>query len=621
MLGQLIRFGGVGGLATLAHVLVALAAGAVLGFQPQGANLAGFLASVLLSYFGHARFTFSRRAASIPQFLRFAVQAILALATSSATVALGTTVLGLGLPVVMAAVALVVPAASYLAMRFWVFDGHGEAVPLPLGDLMLCALLALAVAAVFWDRPANHDVAWYLVASRAWQAGAELYTDLVEVNPPLNFYLTLPTLWIADALGVSDTNGHYLAVALLLFASLTWSAALLRRDGGLTQGQRALLLVVTFLAVMLPSLNGLGQRDQTLVLSFLPWALTEALPRGATRASTLASALFAAVGMCLKPHFVLLPLAVTALNCIERRSLRPVLAPANLVFLLAGLAYIAFVRVQHPAYFTDTVALALQVYGAYAKSLFTVLSRIDILLGLVVLTFAVAWRRQGMDRPARVFAALAAGGLASYLLQGTGFSYHKVPFLAFSSIACCLILLRSRVATAQAVLSLVTVLAVWLGGVQKGFYRYPAVTEIVAAVEGLGPFDGVITLSSHVYTGPPVALALGTSWASGYSSQWLVPGAINRLETPECRVAPDHCEPLRRIAARNRSDILRDMKRNRPQLMIVDRSSGYFDRPGFDWLAFMAGNPAWPPILAEYRQVAATGRFLYFLRHTEKTPP
>lgn len=120
MLGQLIRFGGVGGIATLAHVLVALVAGAVLGLQPQGANLAGFLASVLLSYFGHARFTFSRRA-SVPQFLRFAVLAILALAISSATVALGTTVLGLGLPAVMAAVALVVPTASYLAMRLWVF--------------------------------------------------------------------------------------------------------------------------------------------------------------------------------------------------------------------------------------------------------------------------------------------------------------------------------------------------------------------------------------------------------------------------------------------------------------------------------------------------------------------
>ena len=39
-----------------------------------------------------------------------------------------------------------------------------------------------------WGQTINHDTAWYLYATRAWLDGAQLYVDIVEVNPPLSFY-------------------------------------------------------------------------------------------------------------------------------------------------------------------------------------------------------------------------------------------------------------------------------------------------------------------------------------------------------------------------------------------------------------------------------------------------
>lgn len=613
MLATLIRFGGVGGLATLVHVLVALTAEHSLSLSAQQANLAGFLVSVLLSYFGHAHVTFRSGQGSALRFLRFVVVALTGYAVSSLTVALITGPLGLPFAVAMVAVAMVVPATSFVAMRFWVFRGSEEGPSRAGPDLALCVVLALGVVVLFWNRLVNHDVGWYLIAARAWQGGAGLYTDLMEVNPPLNFYLTLPALWIADALGVSDRNGQYVVVAALFFVSLSWSAAVLRRDRSLPAGRRALLLVASGLAMLIPSLSGLGQRDQLLVLFLLPWAMHEALPHAATRRGTIASALFAAAGVCLKPHFVVLPLAVTALNCLERRSLRPVLSPANLVFLVCGLAYIAFVRIVHPAYFADLIGMALRVYGAYGAPLPEVLSRIAPLMGPATLTFAISLRSRP-SRPVRVFAALAVGGLGSYFLQGTGFGYHQVPFLTFAAITCCMILFQPWRARAETALSAVMLLALLANGIQRGFYHNVAVAEIAAALAEQGPFDGVLTLSSHVTVGPPVALALDTSWASRYSSQWLVPGAINALDKADCRAESDLCDTLRSIAARNRSDIIRDMNRARPALLIVDRNSGYFDKPGFDWLAFMAEDPAWPAVFADYRQLAVTGHFLLFLR-------
>ena len=129
MLGQILRFIGVGGLATLAHVLTAMAVEAAVHVTPQQANLAGFAAGFATSYAGHARVTFGAPLRSAAQFLRFLALSLLGLAASSGTVWLVTTRLGLGFPVAMAAVALIVPAISYLAMRFWVFAAPAEKTP------------------------------------------------------------------------------------------------------------------------------------------------------------------------------------------------------------------------------------------------------------------------------------------------------------------------------------------------------------------------------------------------------------------------------------------------------------------------------------------------------------
>jgi len=121
MLARLLRFAGVGGIATLVHVLTALGVAAALPVSAQMANVAGFGAAVAVSYLGHARVTFGADLRSGRQFLRFVALAALGLLASSGTVWLVTARLGLGLAVAMAVVAVVVPLTSYLAMRLWVF--------------------------------------------------------------------------------------------------------------------------------------------------------------------------------------------------------------------------------------------------------------------------------------------------------------------------------------------------------------------------------------------------------------------------------------------------------------------------------------------------------------------
>jgi len=41
----------------------------------------------------------------------------------------------------------------------------------------------------------HSDVSWYLVATERFVNGARLYQDVIEVNPPLAFYLMARPCW------------------------------------------------------------------------------------------------------------------------------------------------------------------------------------------------------------------------------------------------------------------------------------------------------------------------------------------------------------------------------------------------------------------------------------------
>ncbi|MCU0828830.1 MAG: GtrA family protein [Tabrizicola sp.] len=349
MVGRLVRFGGVGIVATLVHTLVALALERWASLPPQGANLIGFLAAVQVSYFGHARFTFGVDPRSADQFLRFFIVALTGLAASSGIVWLVTLQLGYDFALAMLLVACIVPVVTFAAAQLWVFR---EATN-PAGATWLGLAMALAVplglVILSWNRALTDDVAWYVIATRDWLAGAELYRDIIEVNPPLNFYYTVPAILVADGLGLTDTNAQYVVTAALVLGSLLWCRAIIRADLSLSPHRQALLVLGVGAAMVIPALDSIGQREQTLVILMMPWLIGQLSPVPARPRSELARALVAAFGMCVKPHFVLFPIAITLLHMAQRRSLAPILSVSNLTFLAVGLAYVGYVALVHPA--------------------------------------------------------------------------------------------------------------------------------------------------------------------------------------------------------------------------------------------------------------------------------
>ena len=79
----------------------------------------------------------------------------------------------------------------------------------------LPALLpALLFVPIVLAPPLNHDVAAVLQFSQRWLAGEHLYSDLIDVNPPLVFVLNLIPAGIAAVLPLDGVT----ALRLCLFA-------------------------------------------------------------------------------------------------------------------------------------------------------------------------------------------------------------------------------------------------------------------------------------------------------------------------------------------------------------------------------------------------------------------
>lgn len=123
LLGEILRFGGVGVLATATHVGVYLTMLTLL--PPQAANAAGFLAGVSVSYLGHTWFSFAAAAGRIGRGRALAMRFIMVIALgyglNAGWVALTTQVLGLESEWAVLFIAGVTPAITFFLLKFWVY--------------------------------------------------------------------------------------------------------------------------------------------------------------------------------------------------------------------------------------------------------------------------------------------------------------------------------------------------------------------------------------------------------------------------------------------------------------------------------------------------------------------
>ena len=180
---------------------------------------------------------------------------------------------------------------------------------------LLPALLFLPVVLA---PPLNHDVAAVLDFSERWLAGERLYTDLIDVNPPLIFVLNLIPAAIARVTPLGRRRRAAALPARLGACSPGGWPSRVRDRARRGPTERAFLDVLPVLFLFGAGYD-FGQREHLMAVAALPYLLAAARREGGARPRPLiASALFAAVGFALKPHFLAIPALVEL-----RRAARP----------------------------------------------------------------------------------------------------------------------------------------------------------------------------------------------------------------------------------------------------------------------------------------------------------
>ena len=605
------RFASVGLLATLVHVCAAFSAKAGLGVAPQAANLFGFCASVLISYFGHRSFTFRVASNHAVHFPRFVTLALLGLLVSSTTTYFVTTYFGLPFAYAMGLVALLVPAATFVGAKFWAFAEAAKPRPVALSGLGVAVCLSALFLAVMWGRTINHDTAWYLHATRDWLNGARLYVDIVEVNPPWNFYLTIPVIWVSDLLSLSPVNAQYLVLAGLLAMSLSWIWVLLQSHGRLSHLRQLWVLAGAALALTVPAASGVAQREHIMVLLIAPYVFGYLLldrPDGGI--GGVARALVAAIGLCIKPHFMLFPVALTFVRVLQARSFAPIWSLSNVTIVTVGALYVVMVRAVHPEYLDTIVPMALLVYGDYGLGSSLVMERAEhAIFFFLCYVIGVGYWLHGLPKGTGFILALVIAALLIYISQWTGYRYQAFPIKAFITLFAVWLLAHTPLKSIPAI-SAVTLLGLLaLDAVRVGFYPQLPTPVFREAVREAGPNPGVMVFSTSLQPAFPLVVEENARWTSRYPTFWLVPGALRGTRETNCEAEPYLCDEYAAILHETRRAIVADFVSGAPDVLIFDKRHRYIAQEDFDFRKFLSPQAGFSESFEGYELAETYGAF------------
>lgn len=479
----------------------------------------------------------------------------------------------------------------------------------------------------------NHDVGWLLEVATSMMEGKRLYTDLIEVNPPLIIYiLTVPVI-LSEWLDIASIVMFRIVMLLFIGAWGLITCYLSRRYLSSRHIALPFILSTLFLyfnTVIIP--GDFGQREQFISILLIPFVINSMflLRDGKTPLSILwriSIVSMTVIAVAMKPYFLFVPLLLELLLFIHVRSVRMLLRWENVAIASLGLAYALLVAWIHPEYFNFIIPAANTVYFAYkSTSLIHVITADQIILIFILcLVYSLVYR----DRDLKImWTALFLASIAAYLgyiLQGTNWFYHAIPFYFFSSLAIFLgvygtiyrlfVKYKSRIMLEKS--KGFRVGQSWLGisviGIILSLTLYIQITKIIECSTCLRlpknnssiiSTDGFMrdkkmslyTFSTSLRPAFSFVNHSGMEWTSRFPCLWFIPGLVRRDEIDP--LASSENDMFQKLEVYLRNSVLEDFNKNKPELVLVDVSKykqGLVDRFGsiysFDYLHYFKEDP------------------------------
>jgi hypothetical protein len=331
-------------------------------------------------------------------------------------------------------------------------NSPGQATGLRDLNIVFAAFAVVAyleVVIFYWCHPLiiGHDQALHFECTKLILHGALPYVGFLDSNPPIIFYLDALPVTLSSWLSVPPPLVFSQWIVFLSLCSFIGSVFLVRKSIALPEFSSARAVLIALLLLSVFFRFDFGQREHIFVLFYSPFFLLRWLRWHGQKAGRLESILagfFAAIGVCLKPFFLLPMLAVELFWLIDRRRMRPLLAPEMAGFVCGLLAYVIqffFLPVSSQKAYFDFILPALK--EGYRFFDISTIGQLGLehkqifVSGIFVCFVALLLRnRSSLILPLTVF---SIASLPIYLLQNKGWTYHAMPFFAGAMYLACLL--------------------------------------------------------------------------------------------------------------------------------------------------------------------------------------
>lgn len=459
----------------------------------------------------------------------------------------------------------------------------------------------------------NHDLAFVVVGAQKLLAGGQFGIDVTDPNPPLAWWLAAAFLALGNALHLAPQTAATMFTVALSFGACLFAA----RAAGT---RHAIIAAIVLLG--LPGYD-FGQREHWLAILALPWLLAAADWRGGRRLGggmRTVAVMSGAIGFCLKPYFILIPLAVEGWFLVRRRSPADALRPDNLGMLAIGALYGLAVWALAPEYYARVLPDTLAIYWAFDVS-FAEMLRIHAAPSLLIIAGGAMLLRASASVPprAQTMAAATLGALLAAVLQFKGWQYHFLPERAFAVIGALWLIMDAAALPGRTLLRFVALAPILFGAlaptVQRRGESAMALRDERALAETIRrwsrPDEGVFAFITTPRAVLPAVLRTDRRWQSDACCVQFVPALVRAGER-----GPSGANRTRAVANRKLDGLVAKLAHDPPRIILVDDRAYKlgFDAKTFDYAPWLRSEPRLRRLFAAYRERGGVAGFRVLVR-------
>jgi hypothetical protein len=493
---------------------------------------------------------------------------------------------------------------------------------------------------------ANADVSWYLYATPKYLEGARLYVDIIEVNPPLAFFIVVPPAFIAMTADLDILVVFYIYVFFLIAVSLYLSGQLLGSITSFPDHQRRATILAAALALLYLPSTAVGEREHFLVIFALPYILLIAgrLAKAEySRWLAITVGCFSFFGFGLKPYFLIAPLLLEVYILFGKRNLKALFRPENLSLGAMLFGYLAVIYFYTPEYLSRIVPYALEVYsGIYISPWYEVIWTAFLPLMILLLFLLTPDKIHGPRAVATALIIAGTGFLAAYVYQQANWYYRVYPAIAclFTGLAVMFAQhakfirmfngfrdLKAAWPTTWSILTVTTLAAFAITmPLQVGSNLYVShgitddATDYEELLKRLEPYrsKAIFIFTPNMSNNFPLVNYLDVHWSSRFPALWMFGGAVEARRQIS-QGTKRNVTIIDEIERYNIDAVVSDLLAYPPDVIIINTAIGPIvnqagGEKSYDYISYFSADERFPEFWRNYQKSHSAKRYDLYTR-------